>query len=259
MTPEKKDLGATSPDPFDGGLVADLTVQRSGFQVSLDLRVPSGSVAAVVGPNGAGKSTLLRALSGLLDPTAGRVMLDGRVMHDSATDERTEPAERGIGIVFQDYLLFPHLTAVENVAFGLRARGIGRRAAIRSAVRWLERLDIAQVADTRPARLSGGQAQRVALARALVLDPPLLLLDEPLAALDASTRLQVRADLALRLREYRGATVLVTHDAADALALADEVIVLDRGIAVQRGTPLEVASAPVNGFVADLFRPSTRE
>ncbi len=235
------------------GLVADICVHRDRFELRLALSVQPGTVAAVVGPNGAGKSTLLRALSGLLDPSRGRVSLDGRVLHDSAADIRVPPARRGIGVVFQDYLLFPHLTAMENVAFGLLARGVGRRQAEHAAMTWLERLDIAQTADARPARLSGGQAQRVAIARALVLDPPLLLLDEPLAALDASTRVEVRTDLGQRLREFHGATVLVTHDPVDAMTLGDEVVVLDSGSVAQRGTPANIAESPVNSYVADLL------
>jgi molybdate transport system ATP-binding protein len=208
-------------------------------------------VTAVVGPNGSGKTTSLRALAGLIRPTSGHIRLGNRVLDDDTV--HVSAAHRGTGVVFQDYLLFPHLSAVENVAFGLIARGTRRASALETAQSWLTRFDLADFAAVRPAQLSGGQAQRVALARALILEPELLLLDEPMAALDASTRTEVRRDLATQLRAYGGATVLVTHDASDALALADELVVLDRGSVVQRGVPSEVATSPANDYVAGLF------
>ncbi|MDQ1571960.1 MAG: molybdate transport system ATP-binding protein [Actinomycetota bacterium] len=235
------------------GLNATIVVERRAFRLDLALAVPSGSITAVVGPNGSGKSTTLRVLAGLLRPTSGRIELERRLLDDVASGIHVSASDRGAGVVFQDYLLFPHLTAVENVAFGPIAHGIRRKVARASAHGWLERLAIAEFGSTRPAHLSGGQAQRVALARALILEPPLLLLDEPLAALDASTRVDVRAELRSQLKTYSGATVLVTHDPADALALADELIVLDRGGVVQRGAPRAVAASPVNDYVAGLF------
>ena len=234
------------------GLVANFAVDRGRFRLDLDLEVSPGTVTAIVGPNGAGKSTTLRALAGLLRPTAGRVELGSRVLDDAASGHHVIPARRGIGVVFQDYLLFPHLSALENVAFGLLARGAQRRDALSRAGAWLDRLGLREFASSRPGALSGGQAQRVALARALVTEPSLLLLDEPLAALDAGARLDVRADLAGRLRGYGGATVMVTHDPVDAIALADDMVVLDEGRIVQRGTPLDISRAPANEYVAGL-------
>ncbi|MFS4507004.1 ABC transporter ATP-binding protein [Clavibacter sp. Sh2141] len=237
-----------------GGIAARVVVERAGFRLDVDVRVPAGSVAAVVGPNGAGKSTLLRALAGLVPLTAGRVALDGRVLEEAGAGRAVRiPAEgRGAGVVFQDHLLFPHLTALANVAFGPRAQGVPRADAEDRARALLDRLGIAHLADRRPARLSGGQSQRVALARALVLEPPLLLLDEPMAALDAGTRLDVRDLLAEELRRFGGAAVLVTHDPVDALALADRIHVLEGGRVVQEGAPAEVAARPATAYVARL-------
>ncbi|WP_317230829.1 ATP-binding cassette domain-containing protein, partial [Clavibacter sp. MX14-G9D] len=184
------------------GLDARVVVARPAFRLDVELRVPAGSTAAVVGPNGAGKSTLLRALAGLVPLDAGRVALDGRVLERAGDGEGGEPAvripveRRGIGVVFPDHLLFPHLPALANVAFGPRAHGVARAEAEDRARGLLDRLGIGHLAERKPAALSGGQSQRVALARALVLEPPLLLLDEPMAALDAGTRLDVRDLLA---------------------------------------------------------------
>jgi molybdate transport system ATP-binding protein len=242
-----------SADAAARGLAARVVVERPAFRLDVDLGVPAGSVTAVVGPNGAGKSTLLRALAGLVPLTAGRVALDGRVLEDADASAVRIPAEgRGIGVVFQDHLLFPHLSALANVAFGPRAHGVARADAEGRARALFDRLGIAHLADRRPARLSGGQSQRVALARALVLEPPLLLLDEPMAALDAGTRLDVRDLLAEELRRFGGAAVLVTHDPVDALALADRIHVLEGGRRVQEGAPAEVAARPATAYVARL-------
>jgi len=242
------------------GLDALVVVERPAFRLDVALRVPAGSTTAVVGPNGAGKSTLLRALAGLTPLTAGRVALDGRELERAGGGPAAGagaglriPAEhRGIGVVFQDHLLFPHLSALANVAFGPRAHGVARAVAEERARALLDRLGIAHLADRRPAALSGGQSQRVALARALVLEPPLLLLDEPMAALDAGTRLDVRDLLAEELGRFGGAAVLVTHDPVDALALADRILVLEAGRTVQEGDPAEVAGRPATAYVARL-------
>src|SRR4051794_16365182 len=158
-------------------------------------------------------------------------------MDDPAAGTFVVPERRGVGYVFQDYLLFPHLTALENVAFGLRARGVHRREARAAAARWLERLGVGEYAGARPRALSGGQAQRVALARALATEPRLLLLDEPLAALDAATRVEVRAELRRHLATFGGARLLVTHDPVEAMVLADRLVVLEDGRIVQSGRP----------------------
>lgn len=233
------------------GLIGSIEVIRPAFSLSVDLDVPAGTVTAVVGPNGSGKTTTLRALAGLVRPTSGHIRLGDRTLDDS--DVHVAARNRGIGVVFQDYLLFPHLTAAENIAFGPIAHGVARTAALKAAHEWLDRFELSDFAEVRPRQLSGGQAQRVALARALILEPPLLLLDEPLAALDVTTRASVRVRLSDVLRAYGGSTVLVTHDPADALALADQLVVLGAGVVVQRGIPADVAAAPLNSYVAGLF------
>ncbi len=227
-------------------LDAHLVVRRPGFGLDVRLRVGPGRVLALLGPNGAGKSTALRALAGLLPLSGGHVLVDG-------VDVTAEPAERRpVGVVFQDYLLFPHLSVVENVAFGPRCQGMPARRARRLALDLLAEMGLDGCAAARPRRLSGGQQQRVALARALAVRPRLLLLDEPLAALDAHTRVSVRAQLRRRLAAFAGATVLVTHDPLEAMVLADRVLVLEDGAAVQEGAPAEVARRPRTGYVARL-------
>ncbi|MEO7123367.1 MAG: ABC transporter ATP-binding protein [Lacisediminihabitans sp.] len=234
-----------------GGLVADFTVERAEFDLSLSLDIPAGRTVALLGPNGAGKSTTLRALAGLVRPASGSIRLDGEMFDSDGS--HVEPERRRIGFVFQDYLLFPHLSVVENVAFGLRATGVAKAAARDRAVAWLERVGLGEFLSARPGQLSGGQAQRVALARALVGEPRMLLLDEPLAALDASTRAGMRTELATHLREYGGCAVVVTHDPLDALVLGDELVVIESGRVVQRGTPVDVARAPATDYVAQLM------
>ena len=211
-----------------------VVVRRQGFVLDVDLDLVPGEVIAVLGPNGAGKSTLLEALAGLVPLAAGR-----------------RPDLRP-GLVFQDHRLFPHLSVRDNVAFGLRATGTGRRPARARADAWLARLELSDLADARPGQLSGGQAQRVALARTLCAEPELLLLDEPFAALDAQTRGQTRRFLRAELAAFTGPVVLVTHDAVEALSLADRLVVLDGGRVVQIGSPTEVAARPANGYVASL-------
>jgi molybdate transport system ATP-binding protein len=231
-------------------LDASVALRRGTLDLAVDLRVADGEVLAVLGPNGAGKSTLLRVLAGLLPPSEGHVTVDGTVWEDAHTHR---PAHRRqLGMVFQDALLFPHLTVGENVAFGLRTRGVHRARARTTAAAWLARVGLEGLDDRRPAQLSGGQAQRAALARALVGDPALLLLDEPLSALDARTRLTVRAELRRHLAEFVGSTVLVTHDPVDAMALADRVLVVEDGRVVQAGTPSEVSRRPRTDYVARL-------
>ena len=239
-------------DPIAGGLNARVGLGLGALDLDVDLEAGSGEVVAVLGPNGAGKTTLLRALAGLVPLRAGRVTLDGAVLEDSDGGIRLPPEERPIGVVFQDLLLFPHLSVLDNVAFGLRARGASKARATREAATWLERIGLAGRGGDRPARLSGGEAQRVALARALATEPALLLLDEPLAAVDAEARGRLRAELRRSLAEFDGARVLVTHDLLDAAVLADRVVVLEGGRVAQTGTVPELAAHPRSPYVAAL-------
>ena len=234
------------------GLAVDAEVRRGGFTLAVSLTAAAGQVLGVLGPNGAGKSTLLSAVAGLTPVTAGRITLAGQVMDDADTGTFVEVSQRPVGFVFQDYRLFPHLTVAENVAFSPRARGLGRQAARSAASRWLDRLELTGLADRKPGQLSGGQAQRVALARALAGQPALLLLDEPLSALDAGTRLDVQAELKRHLADFGGPCQLVTHDQIEALVLADQVIVLEAGRIVQEGSPAQIARQPATAYVAKL-------
>ena len=233
-------------------LQARLQVQRPEFVLDVDLEVADGEVVAVLGPNGAGKSTLLRALAGLLPLRAGRVELGGAVLEDTAARVRVPSRDRAVGVVFQDYRLFPHLSARENVAFGPRSTGTPRAAARADADGWLARLGLAGLADRRPAELSGGQAQRVALARARATRPGLLLLDEPLAALDVATRTSVRSELRAQLDGFPGPAVLVTHDPLEAMTLASRLVVLEQGRVVQDAAVGEVTRRPATAYVARL-------
>ncbi|HEX7277077.1 MAG TPA: ABC transporter ATP-binding protein [Acidimicrobiales bacterium] len=235
-----------------GGLVASIEARLGPLHLDVSLEVAPGSTVAVVGPNGAGKSTLLRALAGIQPLDGGRVVLDGVVLDDVGAGEHVPAEKRSVAIVFQDHLLFPHLSALDNVAFGLRSRGVAKADANRAATDWLERLGLADHAGAKPGQLSGGQAQRVALARALATEPRLLLLDEPLAALDASTRLETRRELRRQLESYDGVRVLVTHDPLEAGALAERLVVVEDGRVVQTGTLAEISARPRSRYVADL-------
>ncbi len=236
-------------------LHADMVVERGGavggFRLDIELSVDAGEVVALLGPNGAGKTTALRALAGLVPLTGGVIRVDDRVW-DEPPAVFVAAERRPIGVVFQDYLLFAHLSALDNVAFGPRARGTDRRTARSQALSWLHRVGLGAHAGARPRALSGGQAQRVALARALVTDPAVLLLDEPLAALDASNRLHVRSELGRHLAAYGGRTLLVTHDPLDAMVLADRLVIIEDGRVVQQGPPNLVARQPRTEYVANL-------
>lgn len=222
------------------------TIEVPG-RVSATVTAEPGDVLAVIGPNGAGKTTLLRALAGIVG-SSGAVEVAGR----SWTDPPLPIRERRVGMVFQDQALFPHLSARDNVAFGLRSRGMKRAAASERAEDWLERVGIGGLAHRRPGQLSGGQAQRVAIARALATEPDLLLLDEPFAGLDVGVATELRLELARHLAAYDGITLLVTHHALDALTLANRVLVLDEGQVAQIGTPPDVAARPRTEHVARL-------
>jgi molybdate transport system ATP-binding protein len=219
------------------------------LQLDVALEVADGRCLALAGPSGAGKSSSLRIAAGLLRPTRGRVTCGGELWLDTARGVDRRPEERRCGYVFQDFALFPHQRAWQNVAYALRDRPRATRQA--EARDWLARFGLEDLADARPATLSGGERQRVALARALARRPDVLLLDEPLSALDTRTRAAAARQLAGVLRDTDVPAVLVTHDFAQAAMLGDEVAVIDAGRVVQQGTATDLAARPATAFVAD--------
>jgi molybdate transport system ATP-binding protein len=226
------------------GLDAHVVVRRPAFALDVRVSAEPGEVLAVLGPNGAGKSTLLDVLAGLLRPDDGYVRLGDTDITD------VPPHRRGVGLLAQQALLFPHLTALANVAFGPRARGVPRREAEARARELLAAVDAAPLAGRRPAQMSGGQQQRVALARALAPGPGLLLLDEPLAALDVDAAPAMRSLLRRVVRDRKQTALLVTHSALDALVLADRVVVLGEGAVVEEGSTRDVLARPRSAFAA---------
>jgi molybdate transport system ATP-binding protein len=224
------------------GLELGITVPG---RVSVAAVAEPGQVVGVIGPNGAGKSSLLRAVAGL-------VSARGEIRVADRSWSQLPVRGRAVGMAFQDQLLFPHLSALDNVAFGPRTAGASRGEARQKAQEWLDRFGIGELARRKPRQLSGGQAQRVSIARALATDPRVLLLDEPFAGLDVSVAASLRVELARHLAAYDGVTLLVTHDAIDALTLADVVWVLEAGELVQVGPPREVAARPLTRHVARL-------
>jgi molybdate transport system ATP-binding protein len=239
-------------DQPDGSLVMSGSVARGSFHLEADLIAAPGEVLGVLGPNGAGKTTLLRALSGLDALTDGSIRLGALTLDDAATDTFVPAERRPVGLVFQNYRLFPHLDVRDNVAYAPRVKGASRRQARAAADTWLERLGLTALATRRPQEISGGQAQKVALARALAAEPGLLLLDEPLSALDARTRLEVRAQLRSHLEQFTGPVLIITHDPLEAMIMADRLLVIENGRVVQQGTPAQVARQPATQYVARL-------
>lgn len=236
------------------GLRAEFAVQRPDFRLDLALDVPAGRTTALLGPNGAGKSTALAVLAGLLAPARGFVALGERIVDDPRADVHVDPAQRRVGMVFQGLLLFPHLDVRDNIAFPARVRTGSRADGRRHAEEWIARFGLEHLRHKFPHELSGGQAQRVALARALAGDPEVLLLDEPMSALDAQVREESRIELARHVRAFGGATVLVTHSIADARSVAHDVVVLEHGQVTQRGTIADLALAPATDYIAQLVR-----
>jgi len=233
-------------------LTASVGLTLGALDLDVELAMDGASVVAVVGPNGAGKTTLLRALAGLVPLGRGRVTIGGTVVEDVAAGVRVPSEHRGVGVVFQEHRLFANLTALENVAFGLRATGMPRRAARAKASEWLARVGLPEATNRRPRTLSGGQAQRVALARALATEPAVLLLDEPLAAVDASARTELRHALRDELKRYPGSRLIVTHDPVEAAALADRLIVIEDGGITQEGPLVDVTARPRSPWVATM-------
>ena len=231
-------------------LTAELALRRGELDLEVELSVAGGECVALAGPSGAGKSTLLRLIAGLVRPDRGRVSLNGEPWLDPELVHAVPPERRRIGYVFQEYALFPAMSAWRNVAYGIRAGGRAERRELALAA--LDRFGLSGRADARPGELSGGERQRVALARALAGEPSLLLLDEPLSALDSRTRATASGELSGLLQATDVPALIVTHDFGEAALLADRVVVLDRGRVVQRGLAAELAAAPASAFVADL-------
>lgn len=213
----------------------------------VSLKIPDGAYCCMIGPSGCGKTTILRMIAGHEEPTSGEVLIGGQQTHG------LEPIQRGTSMMFQSYALFPHLTVAENVAFSLRVKGVGADERRKSAMEVLDTVKMTQLADRIPAQLSGGQQQRVALARSLITNPKVLLLDEPLSALDEFLRLQMREELR-RLQKQIGITFIhVTHTQPEALALADLIVVMDQGVIDQAGTAQEIYTSPVSAYVAEFM------
>ena len=233
-------------------LDARVVVPRAAFDVDVSLGAHRGEIVALLGPNGSGKSTVLQAIAGLIVPQWSQIELAGRILAERASTSRVPPNRRRIGLMGQDSLLFPHLTVLENVAFGPRSSRSRRDAARAKAQDWLERLDLGELARRRPAQLSGGQRQRVALARALAAEPDLLLLDEPLAASDVRTAGEVRQLLREHLRAAGQTTIVVTHEVLDAAVLADRVLVLNEGRVIDSGPTSRMLTEPGTEFGAAL-------
>jgi molybdate transport system ATP-binding protein len=231
-----------------GELTARVRTPLRGFDLDLELRAEAGAPVALVGRSGSGKTSLLRAIAGLLSPRSGRVALGETVWLDTDRAIDLAPERRGCGFLFQDYALFPRMNAWRNVAYGIRGPRRERRS---QALAALDRFGVAGLAESRPGTISGGERQRVALARALAAQPPLLLLDEPLSALDSTTRREAIGELRAVFAETDTPVVLVTHSFEEAAALATELVVIDAGREVQRGGAAAISASPASAFVAD--------
>jgi len=211
------------------------------------LEIPDGAFVTLLGPSGCGKTTTLRMVAGLLDPTEGEILIKGRMVNDVPIHKRN------LGLVFQNYALFPHKTIAENVAFGLKYRGVGKEEQKKRVQDVLDLVQLPGVGERYPKQLSGGQQQRIALARAIVIEPDVLLLDEPLSALDANLREDMRVELK-RIQERIGVTtIFVTHDQSEALAMSDQIVVMSAGRVEQVGAPQDVYNTPASEFVANFL------
>jgi len=232
------------------GLDAKLVVERDDFTLDIELRIEPGETVALLGPNGSGKSTAVNALAGIIGLREGHVRFGDRTLTEVETGTAIAPEDRNVGVVFQDYLLFEHLSARDNIMFGLLATGHKKSDARAIADRWLDRLELSGLGDRQPSQLSGGQAQRIALARALANEPDLLLLDEPLAALDVRTRSQLRRVLGVHLAAFAGPRLLITHEPTDAFLLADRIAIMEHGRITQLGTSDDIRKRPATPYAA---------
>ncbi|CAN5897363.1 ABC transporter ATP-binding protein [soil metagenome] len=233
-------------------LDADIKLQLGSFVLDVEVTAAAGSVVALLGPNGAGKSTILRCLAGLIAINSGHIRIGDRALDEPAQRVFVPPEQRRVSFVHQDLLLFPHLSVLDNIAFGPRSTGSSKAEAATRARRQLEAVGLVEYATVKPRELSGGQAQRVALARALVAEPDLLLLDEPLSSLDVTTRATTRRDLRRHLDAYDGIALVISHDPLDALMLTHDVFILEGGGVTQSGSVAEITTRPRTPYVADL-------
>jgi len=233
-------------------LTAVLNTHLKTFHLDIEFSAGKGKTTVLLGESGAGKSTVLRLLAGLLHPERGHISLEGKTYFDSERHIIIPPQERPFGYVFQDYVLFPHLTTFENVAFGLRAQHISRRVVRERVGEALEQVHLSGYDQRTPAQLSGGQQQRVAIARALALHPQLLLLDEPLSALDVQTQREVRQELRNLLSNAGITTVMVTHQYLEALLFGYHILVLEQGHVIQQGSHRDLLQYPRSSYVAEL-------
>lgn len=251
--PRRDDASGQSGPQGHGDLRVAVRHQRRGeFHLAAEFTVPSGHTAAVMGPSGAGKSTLLALIAGQLRLDDGEISIGGRVLSSSSGRQHVRPADRGVVLLGQDPLLFPHLSVRENIAFGPRSKGVPAAVARADAEEWLERIGLEGMATRLPSELSGGQQQRVAVARALATHPGVLLLDEPLTSLDPITASEVRTVLQTQLAASDATTILVTHDALDATVLADLMLVIERGALTHEGRVRDVLAAPRTAYAANI-------
>ncbi len=234
-------------------LVADLAERRGSFELAVSLAAPAGATTVLVGESGAGKTSILRLLAGLDHPDRGSIKLDSDVYVDTSAGLRRAAWTRDVGYVAQDFSLFPHLTVFENVAFGLRASGVARTELETRVEDALNRTGVVGLSERLPGELSGGQQQRAAVARAVVLRPRLLLLDEPLSALDVQTRRQLRGELRALLRELPCVTIYVTHSPLEAVLFGDQIVVVEEGRVTQSGSREELLRRPRSRYVAELI------
>ena len=240
--------------------VNDLWVRLGDNEVlkGVSVRVAAGEVVALLGSSGSGKTTLLRAIAGLEKPHGGSITIDERVFFDAARGVDMPAEQRGLGLVFQSYALWPHRTVFENVAYGLKLRGSPESEIKRRVNKVLAQIGLEHLAERYPGQLSGGQQQRVAIARALVYEPPLILLDEPLSNLDAKLREEARAWLRALISELGLSAIHVTHDQVEAMAIADRIVLLDQGSIAQAGTPTELYNEPATRFAAEFMGSNNR-
>ncbi len=234
------------------GLDAHLVASRGCFDLDIALRIEPGRTAALLGPNGAGKSTAVDCLAGLVALDGGRIVLDDRVLDDPDKGRFVPAEQRRLGVVFQDHRLFEHLDVLDNISFGRRVAGDRRRVARAGAARWIEAFQLQGLEHRRPGGLSGGQAQRVSIARALAFDPDLVVLDEPLSALDVEARPRLRRELIAQLRGHPVPRLVITHDPGEAFLLADEIHVIEDGRITQRGAADDIRRHPATPYVAAL-------